>query len=255
MRASKEDPRGRERHISGAEGIFDLSEIESAVKDYSRRALEHPRGRPDRIVVTIEEIAGEVETAPLLSLTTLQCSSPGEARLIIDEALSRMGISGVAITQAFQLLSSEKTMRGAALIMKGSGMRVEPDPERGVRVSRLGIDKTARAGLSRLLSRLRINTPTVREALVLASKVASCPGVVAEICISDDPDYTTGYIASPEMGYLRIPHMKPLGDFRGGRVFFLEDSADVTRVVQYLEKTPVTLSLRKRPSMADRGKT
>ena len=48
----------------------------------------------------------------------------------------------------------------------------------------------------------------VKEALMLASKAASWPDVIAEVCISDDPDYTTGYIASKELGYLRIPNIK-----------------------------------------------
>ncbi|NTU43622.1 MAG: 6-carboxyhexanoate--CoA ligase, partial [Nitrospirales bacterium] len=216
MRASKEGPDGKETHISGAEGIFGKTEIERVVAEYSRRAMEHPRGLPDSIVVTVEEIQGSPTEAALLPVFTGMSGSPGEARLIVAEALSRLGISEQAIDQAFQVLFSETTMRGASLIMKGSGMRAEPDKERGVRVSRLGMVRSERQKLSRLLSRLRINTPTVREALILASKVASCPGVVAEVCVSDDPDYTTGYISSPELGYLRLPHIKALGDLRGG---------------------------------------
>ena len=29
-------------------------------------------------------------------------------------------------------------------------------------------------------------------------------GVVAELCWSDDPDYTTGYVAGKNIGYVRI---------------------------------------------------
>ena len=46
------------------------------------------------------------------------------------------------------------------------------------------------------------------EAIVLATKVANCPGIIGEICISDDPEYVTGYVSSKEIGYRRIKKMK-----------------------------------------------
>jgi len=113
--------------------------------------------------------------------------------------------------------------------------------QRGVRASRFGIDRPAEKSLSRQLNTLGINTQTVREALVLASKVASCGDVVAEVCISDDPDYTTGYVASAHLGYVRIPHIKKKRDRRGGRIFFLKEDADIRRVIQYLEKAPAII--------------
>ncbi|MBI3592401.1 MAG: 6-carboxyhexanoate--CoA ligase, partial [Nitrospirae bacterium] len=144
-----------------------------------------------------------------------------------------------AINTAFNILMSPRTMRGASLVLSVSGNRTEPDRSRGVRVSRLGIEKNAVNRLSRRLSRSKINTPTVREALILASKVASCPEIVAEVCISDDPDYTTGYIASRGLGYVRITNIKCPGDMRGGRVFFIKEDADIGKLIDYLEKRPI----------------
>ena len=120
-------------------------------------------------------------------------------------------------------------------------MRLEPDKDRGIRVTRLGMDKSAGKRLSRTLSTVSLNSATVKEAIVLASKVATCPGVVAEICISDDPDYITGYVASKKLGYLRIPNIKNYGEMHGGRVFFISDDADVEVLMEYLEKTPVLI--------------
>ena len=51
----------------------------------------------------------------------------------------------------------------------------------------------------------------MREALVLATKVQSCPGIVGELCWSDDPDYTVGYVACNGI-YHRIPNMKEMGE-------------------------------------------
>jgi 6-carboxyhexanoate--CoA ligase len=71
--------------------------------------------------------------------------------------------------------------------------------------------------------------------------VASCRDIIAEICISDDPDYTTGYIASKKFGYLRIPNIKNYGEMHGGRVFFVRENADADRLIEFLEKTPVVI--------------
>ena len=62
--------------------------------------------------------------------------------------------------------------------------------------------------------------------------------MLAEVCISDDPDYTTGYVATRSLGYVRVPNMKSAGSPVGGRLF-LVNTDDVAEVVAYLEHTPV----------------
>lgn len=233
-------------HISGAEGLYEEREIAAAINQYVQRALRHPRGRPDKIVLTVEEIKRQPRRAPLLPVSTLQCASPDEARALIVHALSSFGASKRAINAALATLSSRKTLRGAALIRLRSGRHAEPDRERGVRVSRLGIEKASLGTLARRLSAERINTSTVREALALASKVAAHPAVAAEVCVSDDPGYTTGYLASRRSGYVRIPHIKSEGDMRGGRVFFIDDEAEAEEIIDYLERMPVLLYAPKR---------
>jgi len=152
--------------------------------------------------------------------------------------LTAVGVSAAAIRTAEGVLA-KGDMRGASLVSSVSGKRLEPDKTRGVRVSRLGIMEKAGKALSRLLSREGINTPTVKEALVLASKIAGCRAVRAEVCISDDPDYTTGYVASRKYGYVRIPRIKRKGSRMGGRVFFLEEGSGVEETVEFLERYPV----------------
>jgi len=248
MRASKESGSRKakggkhsEIHISGAEGIYEGPELSAIVNKYIERALTHPRGRPDKITITLEEIKQKPKSVQLLPVTTLKCVSPVDARDIIFKALTEAGISKKAINNAVKVLTSKKTMRGAALISIASGKRLEVDKGRGIRVSRLGIDKSTDKRLSRSLPEFKASMPTVKEALILASKVASCPGVVAEICISDDPDYTTGYVASKAIGYVRIPNIKRSGEMHGGRVFFITEGANVEVLIKYLEKTPVLI--------------
>jgi 6-carboxyhexanoate--CoA ligase len=127
-------------------------------------------------------------------------------------------VSDEAVEAAFEVVRGASVMRGAALIAATEGNRLEPDPKRGVRTSRLGIEKRARSALARGLARHGINTITVKEALALASKVLSLKDIIAELCVSDDPDYTTGYVATRRLGYVRIPEIKKKGSPRGGRV-------------------------------------
>lgn len=245
MRASKRVKgqgargKGHEVHISGAEGLYGLSEIDKAVKNYYKRAIEHPRGLPDRIVITVEKPIRKPIEIPLLPVSTMRSDSHDNSKKILKTLLLRQGVSVKAIQNAMKVVYGRRAMRGASLIRAESGIRVEPDRKRGVRVSMLGIDKGSEKAVSRKLSMSGINTATVKEALTLASKVASCIGVIAELCISDDPDYTTGYIASKAAGYVRIPNIKQKRSLSGGRVFFVEDGADVERIIGYLEKTPV----------------
>jgi 6-carboxyhexanoate--CoA ligase len=80
----------------------------------------------------------------------------------------------------------------------------------------------------------------VLEALVLAGKVLSAPGVVAELCWSDDPEYLIGYVADPDHGYQRISALKPIGDRHGGRVFFVKSGTFcIVELTDYLERQPV----------------
>ncbi|TAL25251.1 MAG: 6-carboxyhexanoate--CoA ligase [Nitrospirae bacterium] len=230
-------------HISGAEGIYEEADIQKVCGEYIKRALTHSRGMPDEIHITIEKIKGKPSRIPLLAVKTLKCSSADEAGKIITKRLSEMGIPEKAINDAFKVLKSRNVMRGASLMLAESGRRVEPDKNRGIRVSRMGIEKTAGRQLAQKLSKMRINSTTVNEALILASKVAAHPDIIAEVCISDDLDYTTGYIASNKFGYLRIPNIKRRGEMCGGRVFLIKENSDINRVIQYLEKMPVIIRM------------
>ena len=252
MRASKQvqSPKSKvqsvkskitEVHISGAEGIFRKSDIHKTVKQYIERALNHPKGKADTIIITIEDMKQKPHKIQTLPLATVRCDSPAEGKKIATLLLESLCISKRSIDRAFQLLR-KGGMRGAALITATSGNRLEPDMKRGVRVSRLGIDGAVLKVLSRRLKHLSINTDVVKEALILASKVIASKQVIAELCVSDDPDYTTGYVSSKQYGYLRIPHIKPSGSRSGGRAFFVDERGQAERIITYLEKIPVLVT-------------
>jgi len=140
MRASKktkrqmaktplDDSASAEMHISGAEGIYEKKEIAKIIREYTLRALKHPKGRPDRIVLSLEELREKPQAIQSLPVTTIQCRSSLEAASLIRKLLSASGISGKAIRTALSVTNSAKTMRGAALVLAESGG--EPNRTKG----------------------------------------------------------------------------------------------------------------------------
>ncbi len=240
MRASGK-VRGEEVHISGAEGIYSCSRRLRVIEEYIDRALRHSRGKPDRIVITMESI-GKPRLIRSLPVTTLKCCSVSDSEKHVTLLLRNLGVSVRALRAALHVTRNDNAMRGAALMFALSGRRAEQDRRRGVRASRLGITDRAGKSLSRQLAKEGIDTVTVKEAVILASKVAACKDVVAELCLSDDPHYTTGYVASRRFGYVRIPQMKKKRSKRGGRVFFLKEGADVSSVIGFLEEKAVLVN-------------
>lgn len=231
----------KEIHISGAEGLYFKSEINTIVNRYIERALNHPKGMADKIVLTIENIEQKPYSIRSLPVSTVYSRTPFEGEKIIEKITQMLGISKMAFQVAIKIIK-EGNMRGATLISAEKAKRLEPDFERGIRVSRLGITNSASKKLSAELSRYSINTETVKEAIILASKVSSYKGIIAELCISDDPDYTTGYLASQRYGYVRIPHIKKRGSRTGGRAFFIKEGVNIEKVTRYLEETPVIIN-------------
>lgn len=237
MRASKIE-NNREKHISGAEGIYRITEVERMLKKFLQRAIQHPKGMPDRVVLTVEKIREPIQTVKALPVKTIFCESPEEAHKVVKKYLTELGISEKALSVAWKVIKNYK-LRGATLIDAFRGHRLEPDKDRGIRVSRIQMDKKRRWQILRKIRNLSTEPERVIEALTLASKVASCPEIIAEICVSDNPDYTTGYIASKLSGYLRITNIKNKGEDIGGRAFFIKTPLDIKKVIEFLERTPV----------------
>ncbi|RUQ13970.1 6-carboxyhexanoate--CoA ligase [Corynebacterium genitalium] len=217
-------------HISGAERIVEKYEVPDVCAAMSKRAMTHGKGQPDAITVTVTAIDREVERIPALPIAEARCADTAEARDIVINALAPLTPHAA---EAWNLLTTVRDMRGAILFHAPTGARLEPDHARGVRVTSMdaaiatGERPEAHSGKTR-----------VTDALVLASKVAHHPAVLAEVCISDDSDYTTGYVASKKLGYLRVPNIKPDGSPVGGRLFVV-DTDEPADLITYLEHTPV----------------
>ncbi len=237
MRASIGD-----RHVSGGERIVNRAKIERTVEELVERAMRKGCTR-DQIAVTVEPLTDTlIHHLTALDVITLSAPDIQAGRNAASRMLQETGVSAQAVHAAISHLStgaalSGGNMRGAMIMDSQRGERLEPDKERGVRASRFDWSEEAGEKITCQLAALGLNHFRTREALALATKVASAPGIVAELCWSDDPDYTAGYVASVGTGYVRVPFLKLLGESKGGRAFFVDrDTLDMDALMRYLEK-------------------
>ena len=227
-------------HISGAEGIYDKDDVDSIVKEYTKRAFSHDKGVADDVRIIVEKLSDKPKSISSLPVCTLNSRNSEAALKAAVKLLASAGITERAVEESFKLLNAGMNMRGA-MLMNVEGVRLEPDLLRGVRVTRMGITKKASADLARKLARHGLNNNTVKEALILASKVHKYRLVLGELCISDDPRYTTGYIAGRSLGYIRLPRIKKRGVPFGGRAFFIS-GGEVKDLIRYLQTIPVLVN-------------
>ena len=238
MRAEK-----NKKHLSGAEKLVEKKRIRETVSELIERAVSHEKGETDLINVTVESLEAPVKKVTSLPLILAHARDEIEGKFLASKLLIGMGIPAPCVEQSISLLekgpANGENMRGA-IIMDLKGNRLEPDRVRGIRASRMDITEEAANELLNALSGPGLSSyfTYISEALVLATKVASVKGTVAELCWSDDPSYAAGYVASKEMGYIRIPHLKKKGDPSGGRVFFVND-IDVGSYIREIESLPV----------------
>ena len=237
MRASMND-----KHISGAERIITEQDIHDSVRSLVNRALSHERGKPDILNISIEELKCPIKSIESLPIKLLDAEDAESGKRAAKQILGVLGIPDFCIEKAFSILesgaSNGESMRGA-IVMDMQGNRLEPDKERGIRATRIDITEQASLELANSLpDGLSPYFIQIKEALVLATKVASVKGTIAELCWSDDPCYTAGYVASKKLGYVRIPHLKHAGEHRGGRVFFVDD-IDSDDYIYEMQNSPI----------------
>lgn len=230
------------RHISGAERLVPRGEIAETAAAMVKRAQGHERGEADFINIVVEKIDKKmIMYQSALPVTTVHTENYREGRCLACRLLCRIGLEPAAAEQAVKLLAEPgQQMRGAMVIDIRTGLRIDEKAQRGIRVSRMDAAYHARDEFARRLAQAGLPAEHTREALILATKVCAAPGMEAELCWSDDPGYTAGYVASKKYGYIRFPHLKPQGLAQGGRAFFFNPQAgDYAELVRYLEKQPV----------------
>jgi 6-carboxyhexanoate--CoA ligase len=246
MRCSKGGPHEEGgKHISGAERILREDEVEQELINVYRRAITHERGKPDFINFKIEEIdEDDIIYKKRLNINQHHVNSKEEGLNLAKELLKENAVSEESANIAIQtLLNLKESIHGAMLFDKDTGNRIDNRGIRGVRVTGM-----ASADVAEYMDSLKNDGREglhLEEALILASKIASCKGIAAELCWSDDPSYVIGYVGTKE-SYERIPILKDEGNPVGGRVFFvdaneLNDDYTLDELIDYLEKQVVLI--------------
>ena len=229
MRASAEGV-----HTSGAEKIVPAAAVPKVAALLAARALAHAKGTPDFINLKVEAQPGPITRLKALPVTTHVTQTAAEGRAVAAELLARAGI--VRVGEIMARFAESHALRGAMLLDADTLERLEPDPARGVRATYMDDESSLEKGTAG-------GKNHYAEAIVLATKVQYAPGIVGEICVSDDPDYVTGYVATRELGYRRITVVKEKGDPNGGRIFLYRGPREgVAETIRFLERTPVLVT-------------
>lgn len=236
-------------HISGAERITHKDEVGPVTASLVARAMSHERGCPDSVTVTVDELdVTKMVTLPALMVTDKRKSNFQDGLALALYELEAAGVTLVAASSSMGKLTSGASpdcgnMRGAMIVDAVTGARLEPDQLRGVRARAVDYAQGEMDMLAETVSTHGLYGTHFPEALALATKVASAPGIVAELCISDDPSYVTGYVSSPRNGYVRITPVKSDGDPAGGRAFFVNPEAfNMDAFIDYMRETPALVT-------------
>lgn len=260
MRAAEGGPHEQGgAHISGGERIVGEEEIEVMVQRLLRRAMTHEKGRPDFINLTVERVPDEgIESLTALPIRTRPVADLTEGRAVAVDLLAACGIDRRIAQDAIDLIAGGPApdggaMRGAIVLDADTGERLEADPARGVRISKIDWAPDALAAWQEQVAANGLANERVAEAVALATKVTSTPGTVAELCWSDDPGYVAGYVASERLGYVRIPYLKPLGSPLGGRVYLVRGVKDAAAYERELQVPALVQAIPPRPYLNEEG--
>lgn len=235
MRASKHTGSIQE-HVSGAEKILPQQELPQQMEALLSRALHHAKGKADFINLKIEAVAPEnLKYIEALPVSTHEAATPAEGRHFMCQIMAELGLTPDKCQKILELFQATYGMRGAMLLDVDTLERLEPDQQRGIRATYM--DSIAPKGEAKAICDGKNH---FQEALVLASKVLSAPNIIGELCMSDDPDYITGYIATRDKGYIRITQLKEMGCPDGGRIFLYRGpKSQVEDCIQYLQEQRV----------------
>lgn len=238
MRASQNKANNSEqKHISGGERICDYTELRSTADQLLEKAMTHSRGRPDFIQIKLDLIEQTIQSLPPLPIKTNKALSVIEGRQLAKDLLISQGITEAAIEKALTIIQLLPALRGAIIVDRYSGERLDSSGQRGIRVSRMDWKQPNFNDWS--IDHFVPANTRLKEALTLTTKVCRHHHTVAELCWSDDPDYQTGYVASMKLGYQRINNMKELGKEDGCRIIFVDCETNLSSYINYLEKEPI----------------
>lgn len=217
MRASNQ-----QIHISGAETICEFENLEKTIKKYFNKGFYHENGSIDFLNLKIEKI-----TKPIQNLETLTIIQNQNASM--EDLANNSGVSDKALKNGFKYIENDISYTGAIVLSAKTGERLDSTENRGIRVTNFAFK-----------DRNKINdiSERVKDALSIATCINSFNNVKGELCVSDDLNYTTGYYASPTLGYNRVFNIKKKNTRQGGRIIFVDEKIDLNNYIVFLEEIP-----------------
>ena len=228
------------KHLSGAERIVKESQIEEVLEELYKRVR---RKNPDSVSIKIEKIEEEpILVEKTLKIKNLSFSDYKEAN---EKAVEILYLeTGISKDKLWDLINqvhkgaspNGENMRGA-MIVNEKGERIELDSYRGIRTTT--VDFTDRKNVLRKLLEKGYTERTL-DALALTTKNLLYPDVIAEYCISDEPDYIVGYVSTKDF-YYRFSPLKAKGNSKGGRIYFVKNSVNIHKLYNFLQKKPVLI--------------
>lgn len=217
MRASHEDI-----HISGAETMCEFKDLENYLKKYFNKAFNHENGNIDFLNLKIEKVKAPIQTIPALPVVE-------NLNDTLTQLAKQTDVSEYALNKGLEYIKNDITYTGAIILSAQTGQRLDSTEQRGIRVTHLAFKTCKRNGEI---------SERVKDARALATCINTFEGVKAELCVSDDLHYTTGYYASPKLGYRRIFNIKEKGTRHGGRIIFVDEGINLNAYVSFLETVP-----------------
>lgn len=217
MRASNQ-----QIHISGAETICEFENLEKTIKKYFNKGFYHENGSIDFLNLKIEKITKPIQNLEPLTIIQNQNAS-------MEDLANNSGVSDKALKNGFKYIENDISYTGAIVLSAKTGERLDSTENRGIRVTNFAFK-----------DRNKINdiSERVKDALSIATCINSFNNVKGELCVSDDLNYTTGYYASPTLGYNRIFNIKKKNTRQGGRIIFVDEKIDLNNYIVFLEEIP-----------------
>ncbi|SNZ09884.1 6-carboxyhexanoate-CoA ligase [Persephonella hydrogeniphila] len=228
------------KHISGAERIVPEERVFETIRWIEKKVEKKNFDSLNIKVELIKEKPILIEKS--LPIVDIKFKNHEDANLKAVKILHRItGIPTERIKELIALIHTgaspeKKNMRGA-MIVNLTGKRVEKDRFRGVRTT--DVDFLDREKVIKKLLEKGFTERTA-DALALTTKNMHHPDIIAEYCISDEPDYLTGYISTKEK-YYRFTPLKEFGNKNGGRIYFIKNSTDIDELYRFLEEKPVLI--------------
>lgn len=225
-------------HISGAERIINYESLKDEILNLIDRALTHPKGRSDFINISIQKIH---DTSNIIYINPLNIKtlSLDDDENIPYNILKLLGFSYDKSKYAMDLLLKQSNLKGALIV---SFDTLKEFHDHITRCVNMDYDSSIKEDLDKFLNNNNFLGKYLKDALCLSSKICNHKNVLCEICISDDPNYKTGYISSKALGYIRINNLKPHNHKCGGRIIFIKDENKLNETIDYLKNSIVIIN-------------